>query len=257
MNGDAHAEEPALPLSPPQVAIRNGGSLGLTRGGALLEVLLCSGYPTQLALGALFAGLGYSAQGANGLSVSYVAALSLLDSVVLIGLIVTLLLAHGERPANVFLGRRPIRPEILLGLPLAIGALALALIVLVPIRQFVPWLHTVEHNPLQDLIRTPQDIALFALIVIVAGGLREELQRAFLLHRFEQRLGGARLGAVLTSISFGAGHLLQGADAAIATACLGGYWAIVYLRRRSSVAPIVSHASFNLVQLAQFIGTVP
>ena len=64
-----------------------------------------------------------------------------------------------------------------------------------------PWLHTVEQNPLQDLIDTPRDAALFALVVVVAGGVREELQRAFLLRRFERWLGGARVGVVVAQRS--------------------------------------------------------
>src|SRR5205085_10923068 len=113
--------------------------------------------------------------------------------------------------------------------------------------------HTVEHNPLQDLVRTRGDALLFALVVVVAGGVREELQRAFLLRRFEVSLGGARVGVVVTSVAFGSGHLLQGADAAIATGLLGAFWGLVYLRRRSMVAPMVSHAGFDLAQIAGFL----
>jgi membrane protease YdiL (CAAX protease family) len=58
---------------------------------------------------------------------------------------------------------------------------------------------------------------------------------------------------VVTSIAFGAGHFLQGADAAIATGMLGAFWAVVYLQRRSAVAPMVSHSGFNLLQLVQFL----
>ncbi len=32
-------------------------------------------------------------------------------------------------------------------------------------------------------------------------------------------------------------------------AALGAFWAILYLRRRSSVAPIVSHAGFNALEI--------
>jgi membrane protease YdiL (CAAX protease family) len=46
---------------------------------------------------------------------------------------------------------------------------------------------------------------------------------------------------------------LQGADAAIATGVLGVFWGIVYLRRRSVVAPVVSHSGFNLLQIAQYL----
>jgi membrane protease YdiL (CAAX protease family) len=134
-------------------------------------------------------------------------------------------------------------------------ALILGVAVLAGIQRFAPWLHTVEHNPLQDLIRTPRDAAVFAVVVVVAGGIREEIQRAFLLRRFEQWMGGAGVGVVVTSVAFGAGHLVQGADAAIATGLLGAFWSVIYLRRRSAVAPVVSHAGFNLLQLAQFFGS--
>ena len=83
--------------------------------------------------------------------------------------------------------------------------------------------------------------------------MREELQRAFLMHRFERWLGGGAVGVVIASAAFGAGHLLQGADAAVATGLLGAFWAVVYLKRRSVVAPVVSHSGFNLLQLVQFM----
>ena len=43
------------------------------------------------------------------------------------------------------------------------------------------------------------------------------------------------------------------ADAAIATGALGAFWAVVYLRRRSIVAPMVSHAGFNVLELARAV----
>ena len=54
---------------------------------------------------------------------------------------------------------------------------------------------------------------------------------------------------VVLSVAFGLGHALQGWDAAIATGTLGAFWAIVYLRRRSSIAPIISHAGFNSIEV--------
>mgnify|MGYP001073098104 CR=1 FL=1 len=64
---------------------------------------------------------------------------------------------------------------------------------------------------------------------------------------------GATVGIVVTSVSFGAGHLIQGVDAAIATAALGAFWAYIYLRRRSIVATVVSHSGFNLLELVQLL----
>lgn len=235
---------PSSDLQPPVAA----------RIAALLEVILCSDYPTQLALAATFAAFGFHAQTADGtLGIAYVVVLSIADTVFLLGLIVLFLRAHGERPREVFFGNRAIGDEIRRGLPLIFAALALGIAVLLAIQALLPWLHTVEHNPLQELIRTRRDAAIFAVVVVVAGGVREELQRAFLLRRFEHYLGGGTVGVVVASVAFGAGHLIQGADAAITTGLLGAFWAIVYLRRRSVVAPVVSHSGFNLLQLLQFL----
>ena len=223
------------------------------RAAALFEILICSDYPTQIALASTFGALGYGPLAGQGLSVWYVALLSLTDTVLLLALIAMCLSARGERARDVFLGTRPPWREALAGLPLTFVALMLGVAVLAGMQRLAPWLHTVEQNPLQELIRTPRDAAVFAVVVVVAGGLREEIQRAFLLRRFEQSLGGAGVGVVVTSAAFGAGHLVQGADAAIATGLLGAFWSVIYLRRRSVAAPVVSHAGFNLLQLAQFL----
>jgi membrane protease YdiL (CAAX protease family) len=221
---------------------------------AILEVLICSDYPTQFALGASFAALGYGPFLPHGdLSVFYVVGISLIDSVLLIGLVCAFLYAHGERPRDVFLGRRRIAGEVAYGIPLVLVAIGIAVVVLVTIQRYAPSLHTVAENPLQALLRSPRDAWLFALVVLVAGGVREEIQRAFLLHRFDVWLGGGRIGVLVTSVAFGAGHLLQGVDAAIATGLLGAFWGAVYLRRRSAVAPMVSHSGFDLIQIVQFL----
>jgi membrane protease YdiL (CAAX protease family) len=221
---------------------------------AFIEVLICSDYLTQFALGGTLAAFGYRPFVNGKLNVSYVVILSLGDAILLVGLILVMLYAHGERPRDVFLGHRPVLPELILGMPLVLLALGIGVVVLLSMQRFAPWLHTVPDNPLQELLRSPRDAWLFALVVLLAGGVREEIQRAFLLHRFEVWLGGPVVGLVVTSVAFGAGHLLQGIDAAIATGLLGAFWGVIYLRRRSCVAPIVSHSGFDLMQIVQFLG---
>jgi membrane protease YdiL (CAAX protease family) len=220
---------------------------------ALIEILLCSDYPTQVALAGTFAAFGVRPQSGGSLSLGYVAGISLLDTLLLTGLIVFFLLARGDRPREVFFGDKRIGPELRAGVPLLFAAFGIALVILLGIQALAPWLHTVPHNPLQDLVNTPADAAIFAIVLIVAGGIREEIQRAFLLRRFERWLGGARVGLVVSSVAFGAGHFIQGADAAVATGVLGAFWGVVYLRRRSIAAPVVSHAGFNLVQVLQYL----
>jgi len=121
------------------------------------------------------------------------------------------------------------------------------------VRKLIPWSHNVPLNPFEEFLKTPTNAGMFAVVAIIAGGLREEVQRVFLLHRFEQHLGGATFGLIVLSVAFGAGHAMQGWDASIATGLLGLTWGWIYLRRRSAVAPIVSHAGYNAAQILQAI----
>jgi uncharacterized protein len=220
---------------------------------ALFEVLLCSDYPTQLAVGATLNAFGFRPMTSAGvLSLRYIVGLSLIDTALLVGLILFFIRSHGEGIRDVLLGSRSSAREAEFGIPLIIGALFVALLVIGSLRLLAPSLHNLEQNPLQDLLHTPRDAALFALVVVVAGGVREEVQRAFILHRFKLWLGGPAFGLVVSSVAFGLGHRLQGNDVAIATGALGLYWGAIFLRRRSCIAPMVSHAGFNLIELLQF-----
>lgn len=225
---------------------------------AILEILICSDLPTQVAIGATLPLFGLHPYASAGrLSVAYVVALSLADAIALVALILLFLRVHGESPREVLIGRGRVLREVVAGIPMILFALGIAIVVLLAIQKLAPFLHTVEKNPLQDLLRSPRDAWLFAFIVVVAGGVREEVQRAFLIHRFDRWLGGGAIGVVVTSAAFGLGHLIQGVDAALATSLMGAFWGVVYLRRRSCVAPMVSHAGFDLLQVAQFFAVRP
>ena len=189
---------------------------------------------------------------ANGsLSGTFVFALALIDTVVLLSLIVGLLLRRGERPADVFFGGRAPRGEVVAGFAAVPLIFTVVIALTVGIRRFLPALHNVPDNPLQGLIGSGASLWIFLTVVIVAGGVREELQRAFLLHRFKVDLGQPWLGLFITSLSFGMGHTLQGQDAAIITGVLGAIWGAFYLTRGSALASIVSHSLFNSGELLQ------
>jgi membrane protease YdiL (CAAX protease family) len=220
---------------------------------ALFEVLLCSGAPTQLVIASALTLAGHQPFVDGVPQPGAVFALALLDSCVLIGLIFLLLHARGERPVHVFLGLRSVPREALFGVLLVPALLIGVSLTVWIVRLTLPWMQNVAVNPFERLIRTPGDAALFAVVATIAGGLREEIQRAFLLRRFEQHLGGPLVGLLIVSAAFGAGHVLQGWDAAVVTALLGLTWGLIYLRRRSIVAPVVSHAGYNAVQVAQVL----
>lgn len=183
-------------------------------------------------------------------SLSFVVTMSLADTVLLIGLMVVLTRAHGESVKELWRGRRPMFREVVLGLAFVPWIFLMVVVLLNGLQMLAPSLHNVETNPMEQLASGgAMNAAAFGLVAIFAGGVREELQRAFLLRRFELHLGGARVGVLVLSVAFGLGHAVQGWDAAITTGALGAVWAVIYLRRRSSVAPLVSHAGFNSLEV--------
>jgi membrane protease YdiL (CAAX protease family) len=215
-----------------------------------VEILLCSGYPTQIIISYALIVAGIPPTTTEGkLSGVFVFALSLLDTVALLSLIVLFIRRRGQRARDVFVGdTQPMRE-------VAVGALSLPMVIIVVvsltliIRQFLPSLHNVPDNPLEGLLAGQASIWMFLFVVIVAGGVREELQRAFLLQRFRDDLGQPWLGLFITSLAFGMGHTLQGLDAAVITGTLGAMWGFIYLTRRGALAPMVSHSLFNCGEL--------
>ena len=239
---------------PPSSHPESPYELTQARASAIFEIVLCSGVPSQLALAYMFAIAGFTPLGQDGrLSFGYMTTLLLLDATLLIGLIFWFLRRQGEEPRDVFLGRRPAGHEILIGIPMTAVVFMLAVLVLSTAQQLFPTLHNVAVNPLQQLIQSPGQALMLVIVATIGGGLREEIQRAFILHRFEQHLGGGMVGLMLYSLIFGLGHSLQGWDAVLATTMLGLFWGYVYLSRRSIAAPVVSHSGFNAAEIFVFL----
>jgi membrane protease YdiL (CAAX protease family) len=243
--------EPIGPVEPIEPTALDGVAPPepLTRGRALAEVVLCSGYPTQLAIALVLFGMFQVGPGPDGNpSPLYIIALLTTDTALLLGLMFAFMRRSNDRPAQLFLGWRPVASEMRVGLLTVPPILVLIVVVQLGLRAVAPSLHNVPISPFAGLMDSPWALAGFVVVLIIAGGLREELQRAFLLRRFEQQLGGARVGLVVTSLAFGLGHTLQGWDAAVGTAVLGAVWGAMYLARRSVVGTVTSHAVFNTLQ---------
>jgi uncharacterized protein len=228
--------------------------LPLDRLAALVEVVICSGFPSQIVLIVILRGFGLHMTAADGrLSPPFVFTVSLLDAVLVVTLVIFFLLVHHESPRQVLFGARRLMREVLFGVAILPAVFMFVMIVLVLLLQYAPQLHNVTRNPLEDMLRTRSDAIVFAVVVMIAGGVREEVQRGFIAHRFGQYLGGATLGVLVYSVLFGLGHIEQGYDAMIATGILGLIWGFVYVWRGSIVAPVVSHAGFNLAQLLKYL----
>jgi membrane protease YdiL (CAAX protease family) len=220
---------------------------------ALVEVIAASGFPSQLGLSLLLIGLGVQPiDERGGLALRYVAMVWVLDVVVLLGFISWRLRATGESLRTLLLGTKAVRRELLLGLALVPLLLAVVTVVLGGIRLAVPALHNVATNPFEGLVRSALDAWTLGAMAVLSGGIKEEAQRAFVLHRFEEHLGGAWVGLVPFSVVFGLGHFIQGWDIGVVTTLLGLFWGVLYLQRRSATASVVSHSGFNVVQILQF-----
>jgi membrane protease YdiL (CAAX protease family) len=228
--------------------------LPIERAAAALEVILCSGFPTQILIITFMTLIGMKVRLPDGkLSPSFVFTLTLLDTLLLVALVVFFIRAHRESVRDQLFGRVRQWREVLFGLALIPASFFVIIAVLVIVQLIVPGLRNVPRNPLQDLAQNRWDAVIFAFVVMIAGGVREEVQRGFVLRRFEQYLGGGAVGLVIFSALFGLGHLEQGRDVALATAVLGAFWGVVFLRRRSITGPMVGHAGFNLAQVVKFL----
>jgi membrane protease YdiL (CAAX protease family) len=243
--GETGAAVVSAPAPPPARVMPHPPGIGLS----LLQIVACSGFPTQILTMAALVLIGFRpVDNPNDWSLVYVGTLLLIDSVLLVGLVIVFLRLHGERPTDVFLGMHPVGGEVVRGILLIPMVFVVVAVIAAMVRLYAPWLHN-DVNPFQTLIRAPNGVLVVGALSIIVGGLREEVQRAFVLHRFTQ-IGTPIIGLMVFSVLFGLGHQVQGWDAVIITAALGAIWGAVYLRRRSLVAPAVCHGAFDVIQVA-------
>lgn len=246
------AETPLQPVTPARVR--------LPRWFAAIQVILTCGIPSQIISAAIVLVLLQidllSPEGLERIfSLEFVAVTQLVDTALVAMMIRVFLELSGEDSRTVFLGRRSLLKDTFKGLAL-VPVILLGVGGLVSlIRAVAPWMHTVKESPIEAYMQNPFDASIFLVVVVLGGGIKEELIRAFVLHRFDQGLGGIRLGLVLFSILFGVLHFDQGWDVALAIGLLGLFWGVLYVRRRSAWMNMVSHAGFNAANvLARVLG---
>lgn len=191
-------------------------------------------------------------------SIYSVALLMLIEASITLPLIYILLRLQGQKLRSIGWGRGSLRRECLIGvafLPVLFGST-------LAISQFFQHLfpeYATQKNPLLELVQSPWQLLLMIFSSLYVGGVKEEIQRAFVLTRFQENLGGAVVGLILWSAYFGYGHSIQGIDNAVAAAVLGLLFGILFLWRRSTTAPIVAHAAFDVLTLIvywEFVATL-
>jgi len=220
----------------------------MDRFQALFEVLLVSGLISSILAALPFSFLLGKNAGLLLRDVRFLSMFLLLESGITFLLLKVVLKAHGETLRG--LGWRWDRWRFNLGLGLALVPLLFLINAAVSLvfRVYLPQYYT-ERNPLMEIIHTPQQLALFIFAALIAGGFKEELQRAFILNKFRRFLGGAAAGLILWSLAFGAGHYVQGVQGVFLASVYGLLFGIVYLMSGSLVAPIVAHGAYDTLAL--------
>jgi membrane protease YdiL (CAAX protease family) len=169
----------------------------------------------------------------------------------LVGLILFLLSRNGEQVARI--GWRPEHAAtdavlgVVLFVPLFVGTGALEQLLLragfaapsTPLPRFLTAVGTL-------------DFALAPLLVAVVAVAEETIFRGYLILRLTAVTGSTRVAVVLSSFIFSLGHGYEGTAGLTTVAVMGLMLALVYVWRRSLVAPIVMHFLQDVLGIVVF-----
>ncbi len=96
----------------------------------------------------------------------------------------------------------------------------------------------------------PGELLLASVLVVVVALAEETIFRGYLILRFGGITNNLASAIILSAIVFSIGHGYEGTAGVVTVAAMGAVFAIIYVWRRSLVAPIVMHF------LQDFIGIV-
>ncbi len=173
------------------------------------------------------------------------------EAVLTLVILTLLLRMHGEGWKNLGWTAAGLHLESRIGLIVLPGLFVVTFLIGGLFHTFWPE-YVSEKNDLLEMIKTRQDLVLFLISSIFVGGFKEEIQRAFVLKRFERDLGGIWVGLLVWTPLFGALHYVQGLDKAVGAGILGLVFGLLYIWRRKLTSPIVAHALYDITTLLLF-----
>ncbi len=209
----------------------------------LIEVLVF----LLLILPSMFLSLFIARQG--GIGFAFIAVSVILRDLSLVFLILYFVRSNGEPLQRIGWSFRQRRRDVLLGIvlfvPVFYGAALLdkALIS----AGFSGGIKSVES------LLIPKgwpEFVLAAILVVIVAVSEETIFRGYLILRFETLTQSPLAAAVLSSLIFSVGHGYEGSAGLVTIGAMGFAFALIYLWRRSLVAPMVMHF------LQDFIGIV-
>ena len=243
----AYNEPLMLPLPPlPPPLPPPGSKRILERLATVFEIILVAFLGSIVAQVAL-AGLGLSPMA----DAVQLAAFMWTEAVLTLVILTVLLRMRGEGWKNLGWTSERLHVDSRIALLVLPGLFVVTFLVGALFHTFWPQ-YVSEKNDLLELIKTRQDLMLFLISSVFVGGFKEEIQRVFILKRFERDLGGIWVGLLAWTPLFGALHYVQGADKAVGAGVLGLVFGLLYVWRRRLTSPIVAHALYDITTLLLF-----
>ncbi len=199
-----------------------------------------------------FANLGHVPK--IDLNPSMLIQLALSNTMVTLAFVSIFLVLAKERPRDIgFRGENFMR-QLLIGSGFGLG---LALIDNLVIGNIVKAMNPVAFDEGMKLLSefmAKINILVWIGVTILMGGFIEELQRIFILTRFERCFGtvGIVIALVMESLLQGAGHAYQGSERVFIYIFIGCAFGLVYLRKRSAVEAMTCHAVYDVFGLLWF-----
>lgn len=176
---------------------------------------------------------------AGKISFAMVALASMVRDLSLLGLVLYFIWRNGEPLSALGWTSRNRGREVLLGLvlflPFFLGTAILAAL----LKQ--AGLSGLEEPPPYLVPSNGGEFVLAFVFLVVVAVAEETIFRGYLLLRFTRLLGSTWGAVTLSSVIFAIGHGYQGSAGVIAVGVLGVVYALVYLWRKSLVAPMVMH----------------
>lgn len=107
-----------------------------------------------------------------------------------------------------------------------------------------------ESKKLADILApsSPALLGIFILLSSFAGVIEEILFRGYLQKQFAALTGNIYLGMIIQAIIFGLGHGYEGIRRMVAIFCLGCFFGLLALLRKSLRPGMMTHAMFDSLQ---------
>jgi membrane protease YdiL (CAAX protease family) len=183
----------------------------------------------------------------TGLSFTTVAVSSILDDLAFVSLILYFIWRNGEPRGQIGWKSGTVWPEIGLG-----GLLYFP--ILYGIGLLESFLHSIGLSAPTKLpsfltVSGAERLVLACILVAVVAIAEETIFRGYLILRFRTITGSSVAAVLLSSLIFALGHGYEGVAGMISVFVLGIIFAVIYLWRKSLVAPMVIHFLTDFISI--------